>query len=502
MSDSPQHSTRRLDRAFLGGVAWSAGAKWSTQLVTWGTTFLLARLLTPGDFGLVSMAGAFLALSNVLAEFGLGSAVVQMQDLGRDVLKQLNALAVMISGGMFLLAVLLAPAIAAFYGEQKVQWVFASSALMLLITGFNVVPVGIIRRDMNYKVLSIAEAVQALVQAGVTVTAAFAGLAYWSLVVGYLAGNFAALAVVLYRAGIGFQVPRWGMVQPAFRYGWHVSTSNLAAGAYSQSAAMVIGRQLGQGAAGSYQMAGALAMAPLEKLASLVMRVTGPVFARSQNDLPLIRRYFFIFVETLTMLVLPIASGAAIVATDLVGVLLGAQWGDVAGPMRWLCLLMLLRVMITLMDQVLNALWHTSFVMKRGLLLLCILPPAFFAATGWGLWAVAAAWLLILPVNALPSWLRLQSAAGFELPDLFKALRPAVLSCAFMALVLFWLRTSMEGTNFPLQLNLLMQVGVGGLAYVSFILVFFRRRVFRYIEFLRDLRRDQSTPDPKVLNVE
>lgn len=94
MSAEANHPGHQLDGAVAGGLAWTASAKTATQLITWLSAVIVARLLSPADFGLVSMAGFFANLTNVLAEFGLGSAALQMPELDSDVIAQLNTISV------------------------------------------------------------------------------------------------------------------------------------------------------------------------------------------------------------------------------------------------------------------------------------------------------------------------------------------------------------------------------------------------------------------------
>src|SRR5690348_10614454 len=99
-------SSQKLDRAFVGGLAWTAGAKWVTQFVTWASVLISARLLSPADFGVMEMAGFVFIVTNVLAEFGVGTAVVQMRELTRHELSQLNTVALIFNSAAFVVSAL------------------------------------------------------------------------------------------------------------------------------------------------------------------------------------------------------------------------------------------------------------------------------------------------------------------------------------------------------------------------------------------------------------
>ena len=87
---------RALDRSLLRGVVWTAAAKWASQALSWVSWLIVARLLTPADYGLVGMAAIYLGLITVLSEFGLGTAVLAVRELSVEQLNQLNGLAVLL----------------------------------------------------------------------------------------------------------------------------------------------------------------------------------------------------------------------------------------------------------------------------------------------------------------------------------------------------------------------------------------------------------------------
>src|SRR2546425_8145761 len=87
---------RALDRSLLRGVAWTAAAKWASQALGWASWLIVARLLTPEDYGLVGMAAIYLGLITLVAEFGLGTAVLAVRELSVAQINQLNGLAVLL----------------------------------------------------------------------------------------------------------------------------------------------------------------------------------------------------------------------------------------------------------------------------------------------------------------------------------------------------------------------------------------------------------------------
>src|SRR5579863_7309567 len=114
-------ANRSMDSAFVGGLAWTAGAKFTTQFFTWAAVLVAARLLKPADFGLMEMAGFVFGLTNVLAEFGISTAVMQMHELDRKALAQLNTASVALCTFAYGCLVLAAPLVATFFRTEQLK---------------------------------------------------------------------------------------------------------------------------------------------------------------------------------------------------------------------------------------------------------------------------------------------------------------------------------------------------------------------------------------------
>lgn len=492
MSPEEPRSVRSLDKTLAGGLAWAAGAKSATQFFTWTFTVITARLLSPADFGLVNMAGYINVLTSMLAEFGMGQAVLQMPELEAGTVAQLNTACAAICLAAYGVLVLAAPLIAAFFKNDQLRMLVIVNSLGLIITGFQSVPNGLLEKDLDYRRLSVGESVTILVQAVVTVAFALRGFAYWSLVVGALTGRMAGAVLTFYWKPVPFGLPRWKQIQAPVRLGMHIAVGRIAATAYSLSDGVIVGRMLGGAANGAYQMAMSLANAPAEKIGLLVMRVTGPLFARVQKDEELVRRYFRIISESLSMAVFPLLIGLALVGPEALRVLLGSKWSAAAGPIRWLAVFMCARTLSWLFSQVLTSLRYTRFNMYVSLASFVVMPVTFIVACRWGTSAVAASWLILSPVTVLPFAVKLLRAVGLRYRDYITVLTPALAGCAAMAAAVLAAHAWFGNGHTPAAARLSVEVAVGAATYLGFLWIFYRENLNRYIHFLLGLRRGDA----------
>jgi O-antigen/teichoic acid export membrane protein len=310
--------------------------------------------------------------------------------------------------------------------------------------------------------------------------------------VGALVSRVVGAALTYYWKPVPFALPRWKQVQAPMRLGAHIAIGRIAYTAYAMSDGVIVGRMLGGAALGAYQMAMALAYAPAEKIGLLVMRVTGPLFARVQKDEELVRRYFRIISEALSLSVFPLLFGLAVVGPEAVPALLGPKWAATAGPLRWLAVFMCARTLATLFSQVLTSLRHTRFNMCVSLVSFVVMPVAFFVASARGTNAVAATWLILSPVTVLPLAVKLLRSIGLGYRDYLGVLLPALAGCAVMVVAVLAAHTWLGHGHAPLAARLSVEVAVGGAAYLGFLWIFHRPKLNRYIHFLMGLRRGDA----------
>ncbi len=484
---------RNLDTAFAGGLAWTAGAKWATQLITWASVFVVARLLSPTDYGIGEIAGMFFGLTNVLAEFGIGTAVLHMPELDRKALGQLHLFSLLLCTGIFLVSLGAAPGIAWFFRSEHVLF-FMMVNTGFLITGLQAVPMGLLQRDMDYRRLAMLEALQVLVAAVVTVIAAWFGWGFWALFAGPGTGKLCATVLLCFWKQVPFRWPRWADIQKPVEMGRHVAVSRIAAGAYSYADGIVIGRTLGTSILGTYRMAMNLASAPAEKVTQLIMRTASPLFANVMDEPPLVRRYYLIIAEIMSLAVMPLMFGLTIVAPDAVLMILGPKWVAATRPLQWLGLFMIVRVLGVLAEQVLVSQRLTRFTMRMSILSFAVMPVAFYAAARWnGPNGVAAAWIAFSPLTILPLLIILLRKINLPYREYATALMPAMAGSAVMCLALFAIKGRLPGT-LNIQARLAIQVALGGTVYVGFIMCFFRARVLRYVNFVWRLRSGKEAP--------
>jgi teichuronic acid exporter len=483
-------ATPDLDRSLLGGIAWTSGVTWLSQLLSWGSTLVVVHYLLPTDYGLIGMALLYLGLVQMASEFGVGGAVVRFRDLTTDQIWQFNGLSI-IAGSLGLLASLAAAIpLGRFFREPRLPVVLVVMSSVFVISAFRVVPQALLQRRLQFRKLAVIEGTQSIVGACSTLTLAVLGFGYWALALGFvISATVYALLVVVHNP-TRFRRPRLASIRQPLTFSNHVLLSRFAWYGYSNADFAVIGKLLGGAALGAYTLGWTLSGMTVEKITAVIGRVTPAFFCTVQNDLAALRRYLLLITEGLALVTFPACIGLALVASDFVRSALGERWTAAILPVQLLALVATCRSVQPLIPQVLFAIGQSRLNMRNAMLTVLVLPVCFVLASRWGISGVAGAWLIIGPLMFSPLLLRTLRLIELPAKQYFGSLWPATSGCLVMAsAVIFVDRIFLDGA--PVYASLIIKIVVGALAYPATLLVFHGARIAIVREMLRKLREER-----------
>jgi O-antigen/teichoic acid export membrane protein len=483
----PATRVNSLDKALVGGVAWTATVKWSTQLLTWVMTVLVARILSPSDYGLVGMATIYITLFTLFSEFGIGSAIVTFQDLTDDQVSQLNTLALLCGVLGFMISAAAAIPLGMFFRAPKLPWVVVVLSSGFIVSGIRTVPYSLLQKELRFKLLAVIEGFQGIVQALVTLILAFLGFGYWALVLGILSFSVTPTCLILIWRRHGFAIPRLASIRKAIRYSRHILIGRLCWASYDNSDFIVAGRVLGEAPLGAYTLAWTLAHAPIEKLTTLVNRVTPSVFAKIQTDSEALRRYLKNITGGMALIIFPATIGMALVCPEFVPLFLGSKWSGVVAPLELLALYALVRTNVILLTPLLNVIGEERLVMWNSLAALFVLPLSFYVGSRWGTVGIAAGWVVVYPILQLPLFARVFRRIDLPLSAYLGALWPALSGCVVMAIAIAALKFVLHEA-WPLYARLAAEIVAGALVYGAVLFLFHGGRLRAILEFAKALR--------------
>ena len=489
--DQPQD----LDRALVTGLAWTGSVKWVAQLVSWAATLIVARLITPTDYGLFAMAMVYAGFVQLVNELGLSPAIVQYRDLTSRQIGQLGGLALLAGVALFAVSLGLASGIARFFGEPVVRWIIVALSLTFIIRAVQVVPRSLLARDLEFRRLAWINAGEALVWSFTTLIGALVGLGYWALVLGAVVSGAVVMVVLCIQRPHHLSWPRdIRSIAGAMHLGWYVVVSQLCWYVYSHADLTIVGRVLGKAPLGAYTKGWDIASVPTDRISSLVGQVTPAVFSAAQKDAAALRRYLLALTEGLALLTFPMSVGLALVADLFVITVLGEQWRSAIVPVRLLGLYGGFRAIFNTLPQMLVATGHAKLNMRFNLMAAVAVPGVLYFGSRWGMTGVALAWVVGYPLITIPTFFR-QTLRILDLraSTYLRTLWPAASAAAGIAAAVLGLRAVVP-TAWPTGLRLGMEVLAGALGYVAVLLVAHGSRMRVVTARLRHLARRPAPP--------
>ena len=484
-------SGRKLDHSLVHSLAWRAAGDWASQIFSWGSLLVIVRLLAPSDFGMVAMAVIFFPFLRQISEFGIPRIIVTFRDLSEEQLAELNTAGALLGGFSFLLACAAAKPIAIFFKTPALVPVIIVTCAALIPLGLRTVSEGLLTRDMQFRSLSLFDALNAVIAAAVTLVMAAFHSGYWALVMGNLVAITLRSFLVWRARPFRFAVPRLTSIKKELQFGWHVLVSLVALNSYQRLDNLTSGRVLGPTALGYYGMAWTLANVPLEKVTSLVTTVVPSYLAAVQKDTAALRRYVRTLTESVALATFPATIGLGLIARELIPLALGHKWIGVVAPLEVLSIYAAFRSIVALLPKVLTSVGNARYVMWNDLAALVILPIAFYVGSRWGNVGIAWGWVLAYPIVVIPLYRQTLRTVEMSLKEYALALRPPIEGSIAMTVAVLLLRHLLPA-NAALAVRLVAEIAGGAVAYLGTLLLLHRERMSTFMRLAGSLRRGRK----------
>ncbi|MFQ5346626.1 MAG: lipopolysaccharide biosynthesis protein [Rhodothalassiaceae bacterium] len=454
------------DRQMARGGAWMVLMRWTMRGIGLLSTLILARLLTPADFGVIAMAMIVVGLLEILAQTGVDLAIIREKDPRREDFDSAWTLQIMISLAVGLMLVLSAPFAAAAFDEPKIEPVIQALALRSLLSGFTNVGTIEFRRRLDFRTEFHYNIVKRLANFAIVVTAALILRNYWALVIGMIAAQIVEVGISYlyhpYRPRLCF-----ARVKALFSFSAWLIFYRIARYFSYRIDQFVVGGFAGTAFMGNYYVAYDLATSPTNELVVPMGRGLYPVYARLKDDPPALVAAYLKALGTVTLLLVPLGFGLAAVAPDAVPVLLGAKWHAAIPLVEILAVFGVffgisntIEVLLTVIGRV-RLLAALSFSQIGSLALALYLVAKFVGVDAIAAVRCAVA-ILTLPFVFLVLRRVLPIGVGATLRALWPPLAAGLVMVACVLAV--------QGGDLPSALRLVLEIGAGALSYTAAVL--------------------------------
>jgi O-antigen/teichoic acid export membrane protein len=470
-----------------GAVLWRSGSQILAQLVMWGATFTVIRLLDPADYGLFAMTQVILVFLNLMNGYGFANALVRHEDVTPRQVRQVFGMLLLLNLALGLSQFLLAPLAAAYYRQPMVADLLRWQALLYAATPFIALPQALLSRRIDFRRQGQVHLLSAAMSASTALACAWAGWGVWTLV--------AAPVVLFWTQAVGLTILARSLVWPSFRfrgaghlfrYGGTMVMVQFFWFIQSQSDVFIAGRLFAPHALGLYTTALFLTQILAAKFVPPINEVSFAAYSQIQSRPDALADAFVKAVRLVLLIALPFYFGLAATAEPLVLTVLGQKWVETIPLVKLLAWAMPFMTLQILFAPATNALGRPGTALRVAMTGAVLMPVCFLTGVHLGTIGLAQAWLAAFPLLLCVTMALSLPVIGVRLSRLARAIAPGLAASAAMAAAVALLDRMLPAMAPQPRLALLVTSGIA--LYAGLLMVFARPIVDDVVALVRRRR--------------
>jgi O-antigen/teichoic acid export membrane protein len=463
-----------LRQKTISGFKWTGFSQIAKQVIQLVFTIVLARLLSPSDFGLIAMGTVFTGFAALFAELGVSSALIQKKDIDQQLLSSAFWLNILVGILLMLTFIALAPLIAAFYGKPKLTIILQALSLNFLLGSLSIIQQTILTKEMNFKPLMIRDIMAQVIAGSTAIVLAYRGYGIWSLVYQSLVYSFLNTFLVWsfsgWRPSLYFS---WHDMKGIFNFSANITGFRLINYFSRNVDNLLIGKFLGAEALGIYNLAYKLMLYPLNNITWVISKVIFPAFSRIQDDLPKIRLIYLRMVKAISLITFPLMMFLFVVTPEFVELAYGPKWMAAIPLIRVLCICGIIQSVGSTTGNIRLSKGEAGLHLKLGIANAVFSSLSIIVAFPYGLLAVTISYTIF-------SWIWYHVSAyislrliNVSLMEFVKESQDAYVFCAITVVVMFAIK------SIPLHLSTLFELIL--MLFLGFVLYGFLLYYKKYV---------------------
>jgi O-antigen/teichoic acid export membrane protein len=461
------HLKTNLKQRSVRGGAVTIVAQASKFILKFGSTAILARLLSPDDYGLIGMATVVVGFVEYFKDLGLSTATIQRAEINHQQVSTLFWINLGVSLLVALIVALLAPAIALFYHEPRLQPITLGLAINFIFGGLTVQHQALLRRQMQFTSLAKIEVISMAVGVITAIIAAYYGWQYWALVwmlMGTAISNAVGVWIACgWRPGLPSLKSGVGSM---LAYGGNLTGFGLVNYFSRNLDNVLIGRRWGSQQLGLYAQAYKLLLLPIQQINNPIHAVALPTLSSLQTEPEKYSRYYYKAILLITALGMPIVGFMFAAADKVVLLMLGQQWLEAVPLFQFLIPAAFVGTFNVAPGWVYQSLGRTDRQFRIGIVMATINTLIFLVSVNWGAIGVAMAYGLSQPFLMIVAIYYCYLGTHLQVRDFFQTIAKPTLASIGAALILIGIDGFILPNITNLPLSLLIDCVLYGLFYL------------------------------------
>lgn len=463
---APQDEDQGLARKSASGGIITMGSQAVLFALSMLRTVVLARLLTPGDFGLISMVAVITGFAGMFKDAGLSLATVTQGQITPAQISNLFWTNALISTGLGGCILLGSPLVASFYSQPELAAITAALAVPFVISGLTIQHQALLRRQMRFGALAVIHIATQVVSLAMVTMLAWLGWRYWALVAGSVLEALCTLSLALFFCPwVPGRIQKGVGSRRMFAFGGHIAAFNFVNYFSRNLDNILIGRYIGADALGLYSRAYSLFMLPFSKVRGPMTEVAMPALSRLREQPKRFVAYFRRYLDLVATVIVPIVAYSILEADFVIGTLLGDQWLDAVPIFKILAVAGLVQAIASFARGLtLIPFGFTARYLRWGVANSVVKVISFVVGLRYGVIGIAAAYAITDLIVLIPSLLYSFKGTPVRLGMFFQSLAaPSAITVAAVLIAL--------GMRFALPVDAtgghLLVLAVTGSSYVG-----------------------------------
>lgn len=452
------------NNVIIKNLIWKFLERGGVQGVQFIVQIVLARILTPADYGVTGLIIVFINVANVFVQSGLGSALIQKKNATEDDFSSVFYLNILISLVMMGILFITAPVISSFYQMEILIPVLRVQSLMLLFNAFNVVQNAVLQKNMQFKKLFYASLAAITLSGIFGILFAYLGAGVWALVfqqlINALITSVILWIIVKWRPKCVFKL---GNIRQLFKFGSRLLCSGVIDTLYNNIYPLIIGKVYSQAELGYYNRGYQIPNVLVSNLNGSIQGVLFPAFAEYQDNRPRLKQLVRRSIVTSSFLVFPMMAGLAACSEPLTIILLTEKWLPSVPFMQLSCIIYALWPIHTANLQAINAVGRSDIFLKIEIIKKSISITVLFITVPRGIYFMligsCCTSFIGAAINAWPNKKLLNYSYFEQIKDILPSLILSLIMCALcFSVFLLHLRT---------WATLIIQIIAGAAFYIT-----------------------------------
>jgi PST family polysaccharide transporter len=450
----------------LLGLSWSAASQMVGQLWQIVITAILARLLSPTEYGLLGMVMVFTGFAAYFSDLSLGASIIQKRDVSKRHLDSVFWLNVVVGVVLTLLFGLAAPFVAKFYHEPSLRLLTSAVAVIFILKSLNVVQSALLDKSLDFRTRFWINMASFFISGALALTLAFKGAGVWSLVGQSLSAAAVQAAMMWrlssWRPGLSFDL---AAVKELMRFSNHLLGFNMVIYWSGNFDKLVIGRVLRSADLGLYSLASRLVLLPLASITGIAHKVMFPALLTMQDDRKAMKRVYLRANRMIALLTFPMMVGLSVLAEPAILTVYGNKWLGAVGIFQIMCFTGMLQSVYNTSAWIFLSLGKTQTLFRLGIYTTLVHVVGILIGIRWELEGAAWAYFFAGFLVGYPTWFAAGRLIDLRMAEILKNLiGPACCAASMGVFSDNWILAER-----PIWIRLVAQVPAGMLIYLFLI---------------------------------